>query len=98
MPRTTYIKVESEAKAPEKAIKNLTRPNLFGCFYKECDKEIKRDFGLLEKGADLELFVKKLNSGFMELLNEDNIQFHYNYGLLEFERRADVTVYYLGRM
>ena len=93
--KTEFIRVKSREEAPDDCVTNLTRPNLFGCFYTEYNGEIVRDPGLLESENELNIFVYCINPGLVELFTEKSLEFNYMYGQLFFQRNADVKIYYI---
>jgi len=94
--KTTYIKISDKSKLPKNTTKNITRQNLFGCLYTDVKtKELKIDKGILERLEDVRIFKEKLDAGFMELLNETEIEFTQSMGTFTFNRKANLTVYYI---
>ena len=94
--RTTFKKIESEDELPEGTIRNLTRPNLFGCLYTDENLDVKEDLGILGVEGEVILFKKKLDSGIVTLLNTEEIDYVSPMGSHRFIRKADVTLYYIS--
>ena len=93
--KTIYVRVESESQVPEGAEKSLIRQHLFGCYH--CaGKETVRELGILETEYEVTLFVKRLTRVIVELLNSKAKDFYFRRNMpLKFERKANVTVYFL---
>ena len=93
--KTIFEKIDSESELPENVVRNLTRPNLFGHLYTDDNLEIKQDLGVLGVEENVNLFQESLNNAIVSVLNEDFIDYITPYGGFTFERKANVTLYYL---
>lgn len=93
---TKFVRIESEDELPPNVVRNLSRPNLFGCLYTDyVTKKVKVEKGLLAKEEEVFLFSKKINKGLIDLLREKTIEFNSAFGNIVFIRKANVTLYYI---
>ena len=94
---TKFVKVKSRDDIPSGIglVKNLTRPNLFGCLYRDENLNIVEDKGILGVEADVFLFKEKLDAGIVSLLQSEKIDYNNHLGERQFVRKANVTLYYI---